>query len=50
LERCTVHKHRNLLGDAPERLREEITANYTDMIYVATAEEVEERRKAFVRK
>lgn len=50
LQRCTVHKHRNLLGHAPERLHEEITADYTDMIYAATAEEIEERRKAFVRK
>jgi putative transposase len=50
LQRCTVHKHRNLLGHAPERLHEEITADYTDMIYAATAEEIEERRKTFVRK
>jgi putative transposase len=50
LQRCTVHKHRNLLGHAPERLHEEISADYTDMIYAATAEEIEERRKAFVRK
>jgi putative transposase len=50
VQRCTVHKHRNLLAHAPERLQEEITADYTDMIYAATAEEIEERRKAFVRK
>jgi transposase-like protein len=25
-QRCTVHKHRNLLAHAPERLHEEITA------------------------
>jgi len=50
LQRCTVHKHRNLLAHAPERLHEEITADYTDMIYAATADEIEERRKAFVRK
>jgi putative transposase len=31
-------------------LQEEITADYTDMIYAASAGEVEERRKAFVRK
>jgi hypothetical protein len=30
--RCTVHKHRNLLAHAPERLHEEITADYNDMI------------------
>ena len=50
VQRCTVHKHRNLLAHAPERLHEEITADYTDMIYAATREEVEARRKAFVRK
>ena len=35
-QRCTVHKHRNLLAHAPERLHEEITADYTDMIYAET--------------
>ena len=28
-QRCTVHKHRNLLAHAPERLHDEITADYT---------------------
>jgi transposase-like protein len=50
VQRCTVHKHRNLLAHAPERLHEEITADYNDMIYAATREEVEVRRKAFLRK
>jgi putative transposase len=50
VQRCTVHKHRNLLAHAPERLHEEITADYNDMIYAATREEIEARRKAFVRK
>jgi len=49
-QRCTVHKHRNLLAHAPERLHDEISADYTDMIYAASAEEIEERRKAFLRK
>ena len=49
-QRCTVHKHRNLLAHAPERLHEEISADYTDMIYAASATEVAERRKAFLRK
>jgi putative transposase len=49
-QRCTVHKHRNLLAHAPERLHEEISADYTDMIYAATAQEIEKRRKAFLRK
>src|SRR6266516_2041571 len=50
VQRCTVHKHRNLLAHAPERLHEEVTADYTDMIYAATPEEIEVRRKAFLRK
>ena len=50
VQRCTVHKHRNLLAHAPERLHEEITADYSDMIYAATHEEIEARRKAFIRK
>jgi transposase-like protein len=50
VQRCTVHKYRNLLAHGPERLREEITADYNDMIYAATREEIEKRRKAFIRK
>src|SRR5215210_5558406 len=49
-QRCTVHKHRNLLAHAPERLHEEISADYTDMIYAETTKEIETRRKAFLRK
>lgn len=50
MQRCTVHKHRNLIAHAPERLHEEISADYTDMIYAATPEEIETRRRAFLRK
>jgi putative transposase len=50
VQRCTVHKHRNLLAHAPQRLHEEITADYNDMIYAATPEEIATRRKAFIRK
>jgi putative transposase len=49
-QRCTVHKHRNLLAHAPERLHEELSADYTDLIYAETAKEIEARRKAFLRK
>ena len=49
-QRCTVHKHRNLLAHAPDHLHEEVSADYTDMIYAETAKEIEERRKAFLRK
>src|SRR5947207_1305954 len=50
VQRCTVHKHRNLLAHAPERLHDEVTADYTDMIYAATPTEIAARRKAFLRK
>jgi putative transposase len=48
-QRCTVHKHRNLLAHAPDHLHEEVSADYTDMIYAGTAEEVAARRQAFIR-
>ena len=49
-QRCTVNKHRNLLAHAPQRLHEEVTADYNDMIYATSAAEVAERRRAFLRK
>ena len=49
-QRCTVHKHRNLLAHAPDALHEEVSADYTDMIYAATPKEVQTRRCAFLRK
>jgi putative transposase len=49
-QRCTVHKHRNLLANAPERLHDEITADYNDMIYADTPQEVQTKRQAFLRK
>ena len=50
VQRCTVHKHRNLIAHAPERLHEEVSADYNDMIYAATPKEIEAKRKAVVRK
>jgi putative transposase len=50
VQRCTVHKHGNLLAHAPERLHEEITSDYNDMIYATTPEEIAARRRAFIRK
>jgi len=50
VQRCTVHKHRNLVAHAPKRLHEEIAADYRDMIYAASAVEVQARRRAFLRK
>jgi hypothetical protein len=45
-----VHKHRNLLSHAPERLREEVSADYNDMIYATSAAEIGKKRKVFLRK
>ena len=50
IQRCTVHKLRNLIAHAPKRLADEIKADFTDMIYAATAKQVAARRKAFLRK
>jgi putative transposase len=50
LQRCTVHKLRNLLAHAPKRLAEEIKADFNDMIYASTAKQVATRRQAFLRK
>jgi len=50
IQRCTVHKHRNLLAHAPKHMQDELTEDYRDMIYADTAPEVERRRKAFLRK
>jgi putative transposase len=49
-QRCSVHKHRNLLAHAPKRLHDEITSDYNDMIYANTAAEIEKKRRAFLRK
>jgi len=56
-QRCTVHKYRNpaetlvsAWAHAPDALHEEVTSDYTDMIYAETAKEVQARRRAFLRK
>lgn len=50
VQRCTVHKHRNLLAHAPKKLHDELTADYTAMIYAPTAEAVLAKRQGFLRK
>jgi transposase-like protein len=50
IQRCTVHKQRNLLAPAPKHLHDELTADYRDMIYADTAAEIETKRRAFLRK
>src|SRR5437016_3941159 len=50
VQRCTVHKHRNLPAHAPDRLHEEVSADYNDMIYAGSKPEIEAKREAFIRK
>lgn len=50
VQRCTVHKHRNLLAHAPKHLHDELSEDYRDMIYAETRAEIEQRRKGFLRK
>lgn len=45
-QRCTVHKHRNLLAHALQRLHDEVSADYNEMIYAASPAEIEQRRRA----
>ncbi len=33
VQRCTVHKERNLLAHAPKELHDEVKADFTDMMY-----------------
>jgi transposase-like protein len=40
IQRCTVHKHRNLLGHAPKHMHDELSEDYRDMIYADTALEI----------
>lgn len=50
IQRCTVHKLRNLIAHAPKRLAEEVASDFSDMVYAESAKEVATRRKAFLRK
>jgi transposase-like protein len=50
IQRCTVHKHRNVLAHAPKHMHDELTADYRDMIYANTAAGIETKRRAFLRK
>ena len=48
VQRCAVHKERNLLAHAPKHLHDEIKAEFNDMMHAKTAAEVLARRKAFL--
>jgi putative transposase len=50
VQRCTVHKERNLLAHAPKHLHDEVRADFNDMMHAKTAAEVLARRKAFLAK
>jgi transposase-like protein len=50
VQRCTVHKERNLLAHAPKHLHDEIKADFNDMMHARTAAEVVAQRKAFLAK
>lgn len=50
IQRCTVHKLRNLEAKAPVRLREELAEDYRRMIYAESPALVEKARVAFVKK
>jgi transposase-like protein len=50
VQRCSVHKERNLLAHAPKKLHDEIKADYTEMMYADTAQDVLAKRKTFLRK
>ena len=50
IQRCTVHKLRNLIAHAPKTLADEISADFSDMMYAKSAKEVEKRRKSFLKK
>ncbi len=50
VQRCTVHKERNLLAHAPKQLHDEIKADFNDMVHAKTAEDVLGKRKVFLAK
>ena len=50
IQRCTVHKLRNLIAHAPKKFAEEIAADYQDMIYAEDAATVAKKRKSFLNK
>ena len=50
VQRCTVHKERNLLAHAPKHLHEEIKAEFNDMVHAKTAAAGQAKRKTFLAK
>ena len=50
VQRCTVHKERNLLAPAPKHRHDEIKADVADMVRAKTGADVLAKRKAFLAK
>ena len=50
VQRCAVHKERNLLAHAPKHLHEEVKADFHDMVHAEGKAEVLAKRKAFLAK
>jgi transposase-like protein len=50
LQRCVVHKLRNLEAKAPVKLREEVAADFRRTLYAETAAGVAKERAAFTKK
>jgi len=50
VQRCTVHKERNLLAHAPQHLHDEVKADFNDMVHAGSAAEVVAKRKVFLGK
>jgi transposase-like protein len=50
LQRCVVHKLRNLIAKAPAKLREEVAEDFRRMMYADTAAAVAKERAAFTKK
>jgi transposase-like protein len=50
VQRCTVHKERNLLAHAPKHLHDEVKGEFNDMMHAGNAEDVLGKRKAFLGK
>ena len=45
VQRCTVHKERNLLAHVPKHLHDEIKADFNDMMHAKAADQVLSKRK-----
>ena len=50
VQRCTVHKERNLLAHAPKHLHEENKAEFNDLVHAKTAAAAQAKRKTFLAK